>query len=653
MTARTEINKDFFIKNVSETSEIDEEVNNDIQTTLLEDTLDKDDTTNVLLNKCFKSFLIKNGFVYDSNRKLWSLKENSRFRWWNPYYYSDDKNEEKPHNIWACKYENWFKMYYYMDSVGNIVPRLKDEDKNEEENYYSSNLNRISETYLENDFLYNELNSKKDDKKGLSLNDILDSTNEYVSRLFFSNKECKRCDKIEVEMKEEQNIFGVSSSTTDLLISEEDAKLNIEFKSFLLQNGFVYDNSRKMWIKLISNYKTECQLRKYTLDNKRWFDRYYYVDSSKNIIIKDKNEENKNEEVDEEKVDKENNERIKSIYSESSKINLTTDDMFPIVCCESIYEEDLEYSISNILPASKDDKGERLLTYFNIKQNKKNQKENQKENNEEEKELNSYLSTAYSSKYEEEYLTHDEMVKTYNQSDINALINVLKMAPSCSSYYSVPSLDRLKQLKYGLKPEYIEYMFQSCYTKSTIVEVLEPSDKQKEIYKNIFILFSDLFSETHSEEWLSSLSICLKTVFQMKRYNMWLLKLLFKDSIRVNMENYQYLLLHNPSSSLLKFVEKHLVDENDNTISVEEMKLKIDKQQNKETGNQTVEKKVEITKVENKKEQQTTSSSSSNSPKFTFNLKWTSGSFECNLMNAHTKLVEENGEYKLEVNLNY
>ena len=66
----------------------------------------------------------------------------------------------------------------------------------------------------------------------------------------------------------------------------------------------------------------------------------------------------------------------------------------------------------------------------------------------------------------------------------------------------------------------------------------------------------------------------------MKRYNMWLLKLLFKDSIRVNMENYQYLLLHNPSSSLLKFVEKHLVDENDNTISVEEMKLKIEKLKN-------------------------------------------------------------------------
>jgi hypothetical protein len=39
------------------------------------------------------------------------------------------------------------------------------------------------------------------------------------------------------------------------------------------------------------------------------------------------------------------------------------------------------------------------------------------------------------------------------------------------------------------------------------------------------------------------------------------------------------------------------------------------------------------------------------SSKIVFNLKWKTGSFECNLLNAHSKLIEENGQFKLEVNL--
>ena len=195
-----------------------------------------------------------------------------------------------------------------------------------------------------------------------------------------------------------------------------------------------------------------------------------------------------------------------------------------------------------------------------------------------------------------------------------------------------------------IKPEYIEYMFQSCYTNSTKSSESEPNDKQKEVYKSIFSVFSDLFSETETEQWEFSLKNCLKLVLQMKRYNMWLLKLLFKEGVRVNIEDYTHFLQYSPSSSLLKFVEKHLVDENDNTISTEEMKLRIKESVKNKESNMDSEINTNTTKI--------VDTNTVSSSKIVFNLKWKTGSFECNLLNAHSKLVEENGQFKLEVNLN-
>jgi hypothetical protein len=163
--------------------------------------------------------------------------------------------------------------------------------------------------------------------------------------------------------------------------------------------------------------------------------------------------------------------------------------------------------------------------------------------------------------------------------------------------------------------------------------------------------FSDLFSESHPEQWKTSLYNCLKSVLQMKRYNMWLLKLLFKEEVRVNMENYIYFLQQSPSSSLLKFVEKHLVDDNDNTISVEEMKLRVKESVNKESvKNKDTTDLNDNSNLKQSLETNTNVKSNTSSPKISFNLKWKSGSFECNLMNAHTKLIEENLETAKKIN---
>jgi len=260
-----------------------------------------------------------------------------------------------------------------------------------------------------------------------------------------------------------------------------------------------------------------------------------------------------------------------------------------------------------------------------------------------------YFGKPYENKDEDEYFTQDEMLTKYNESDINKLINVLKRAPYESDYFHIPNKNRLESLKRDIKPEYIEYMFQSCYTNSTKASETEPTDKQKEVYKSIFMAFSDLFSESEPEQWKASLYNCLKSVLQMKRYNMWLLKLLFKEEVRVNMENYIYFLQHSPSSSLLKFVEKHLVDESDNTISVEEMKIKLkNKNQLKNEVEVKVENEVE-TKVEkeNKIQQNLITDS-----KVSLNLRWTGGSFKVNLKNAHSSIVEDNnGKIMLDIQL--
>jgi hypothetical protein len=85
------------------------------------------------------------------------------------------------------------------------------------------------------------------------------------------------------------------------------------------------------------------------------------------------------------------------------------------------------------------------------------------------------------------------------------------------------------------------------------------------------------------------------------------------------------------------------------------MKRRINKIENK-AEEESKEEEVKEEEINNKTELTQSISKSSTplpaSSKIIFNLKWKTGSFECNLLNAHTKLVEENGQFKLEVNLN-
>jgi len=284
----------------------------------------------------------------------------------------------------------------------------------------------------------------------------------------------------------------------------------------------------------------------------------------------------------------------------------------------------------------------------------------------------SIVLTPYTSKKEDDYYTQDEFLTIYNKTEVEKLVKILKSAPK-EQWYSFPTHTAFDYLKKDIHPEMIEHMFQSCLNNEATSG--EPTEKQKGVYKNIFNVFSDLFGDSNDNNevtndnkkliiWTITLNKCLRHVLQMKRYNMWLLKLLFKEGVGVNIDNYTFLLKQQPSSAVLKFVEKHLVDELDNTISVGEMKRKIESRNKidsmiedknksecevKVKNEDKVEKKDEIKfKNEDKKRNENEITDS----KVCLNLRWTGGSFKVNLKNAHTSIIEEkNGNILLDIQL--
>jgi hypothetical protein len=618
MTSIPKINNDVCFDNDFTSVKSETLINNDFNE------ISKDDKIRIRFN----SYLIKKGYTFDKERNAWIDNEKHYFGPYEPY------NPDK-HSIWECKYRKWISQNYYVDTVGSYIRRDILEDK---------------DIAVENTTSAYDKKYKRDDKL---LDDIL---GENISWNGNYRGGCKKCEKIEEEMDKEEE--------EQIMSNEEEAKLGLEFKTFLFKNGYFYDRSRNYYINrkdsrdMSDNLNLYSEIDNFISNHKKWFDKNYIFDKDRNIMVKQQDE--------------------KDDITESYNTTIERDNFdYPAHPKSDDYDDIFSYSVTNILPNVEGDINfaNRLLTHFNVKNNRLNQtdiicdehldylnkietnfvdKTFKKDNFDEEKEK--FFGIPYISKDEDEYFTQDEMLTVYNKSDIDALLNILKIAPSSrNDYYSVPTQNRFVQLKKDIKPSFIEYMFEGCYNSSTLINGCEPTDAEKALYKQIFTAFSDLFSETDSDEWETVLNKCLKTALMMKRYNMWLLKLLFKEGIRVNIDNYITFVEQSPSSSLLKFIEKHLVDENDNTISAEEMKLKISKKNDKKEDKTDDKKEEDIKVIESTP---TSSLSTSNttstisSSKISFNLKWTSGSFECNLMNAHTKLIENNGQYKLEVNLN-
>jgi hypothetical protein len=259
------------------------------------------------------------------------------------------------------------------------------------------------------------------------------------------------------------------------------------------------------------------------------------------------------------------------------------------------------------------------------------------------------------------------MLTTYSKGEIDRLIKTLKEAPN-NSWYTIP---RTEYFKKDIKAEFIVYMFEACMKNETVLK--EPTEQQKEVYKNIFTFFCNLFGESEVEndikavQWKVSLNKCLRHAFTMKRFNMWLLKLLFKEGVRVNIDNYIYLLDQSPSPAVVKFVEKHLVDELENTISAEEMKKRIETRNQSNKKEQQIESKVDNKLLDNKVEKPTqkevnskvlnnSNNNNESNPitdsKVSLNLRWSGGSFKINLKNAHTSILEDsNGKILLDIQL--
>jgi hypothetical protein len=561
------------------------------QTEVIEEEEKEENKLENKLDKHFRKFLLSFDCVFDSERNLW-VDTNGKYR--------DTRWDWKNHNIWKCKYREWVRKHYYNDSVGNIVPiTAEQKDTVHKKIYFDKKTGDIVEKELV--FDGQEYQTIINEYEDANVNNEYSLTNEDIfdeSSKFRENKVCNKCEEEEKKMIEEE---------------QKEKKMMENYKKEKVIQSKILKTISPTLLTLLDDEEDyeELNMNKILWGQPEEVDRLLTHFNIKNDNIP--KGLNQYDIIDDKHLDYLNK-------METKNVNRT-------------FKKEVHYLNSN---------------------NKKNHlpKEDNLPNYEEKK---AYFGNPYENKNEVEYFTQDEMLTKYNELDINNLISVLKLAPHESDYWRIPNKNRFQSLKRDIKPSFIEYMFENCYTNSIKSSESEPTDKQKEVYKSIFNDFSDLFSESNTEEWEVSLKKCLKLVLQMKRYNMWLLKLLFKEGVRVNIEDYTHFLQHSPSPSLLKFVEKHLVDENDNTISSEEMKLRMKESlKNKEIINTECETNTEIEKTN------TTSttkcdekiSSSPTSSKIVFNLKWKTGSFECNLLNAHSKLVEENGQFKLEVNLN-
>jgi len=169
----------------------------------------------------FQTFLQSLDCVYDSKRNLW-VDVNGK--------YDKKRWDWKDHNIWKCKYREWVRKNYYIDTIGNIVPTTKEQKDNitvSKKVYFDKKTGDIVEKELVFDGQKYQTVSNEDTDKSLLTNEDIFGVNST----FRKNKVCEKCKEEEKKMIEKEEAIQSEMLNTSLTIPltslETDEELTI------------------------------------------------------------------------------------------------------------------------------------------------------------------------------------------------------------------------------------------------------------------------------------------------------------------------------------------------------------------------------------------------------------------------------------------
>lgn len=230
------------------------------------------------------------------------------------------------------------------------------------------------------------------------------------------------------------------------------------------------------------------------------------------------------------------------------------------------------------------------------------------------------------------YCEYDDKYQTFEECYIIPVINRVKSNLEYCNYYQIEEIikcynlrikkDTSQTLNYTMDEikkivtiDLVSYLLQGTY--SSLGQRMTESEKIK--CKEIMIWFKNYFSK---DLFLEECYKHLSKILEMKKGNMWILKLLFKVGVTITKECYEQEEM-NPdrSEAFKKLLKQHLSPEQIN--DTKQTQSVIEEKQNKTGGSAPV----------------------------ILKMKWKTGTFECNLSHGHSVLKEKDGVYYIDVSI--
>jgi len=229
----------------------------------------------------------------------------------------------------------------------------------------------------------------------------------------------------------------------------------------------------------------------------------------------------------------------------------------------------------------------------------------------------------YSASEEFNYFTNTELERIQREKDIDSVRYILSTFGPFFNGNETFVLDSIKKYIEYIPIEYIVYIFQRASNHIGS----EPSESQKAYARDVIttIYLGKKIEEPTTPKVLRE---CLEIALGMPRFNMWLLKTLFKLGVKCTSEQYSIEVNKKRSPAFLRLLQEHC-----------EMKVE-SKPESKQESKVDVKSNSPLKHVDKE------------STKVFFQMTWKTGSFSFDITSGHTTIKQdEHGVYKLNVTL--